>query len=134
MKLTRFILSMVLLFIFSQCSNRGNKAFSSADSLVIDYYASGVNTSTQIVTAEKKAIKKMAGFINEKERKIYNCGHEGELRFYKEGKLTADVLFFYSNSNCRHFLWRKDGKLVGTEMNDEAASFLEALLQGKSWY
>ncbi len=64
----------------------------------------------------------------------YKCGYDGNLMFYKEGKLMADVAFNYSGDGCHHFIQEINGTLTSTAMSNEAADFLKSLAEGKGWY
>jgi len=130
----KYSLSIISIFILS-CSNQRSDALSSSDSLAIHFKSPQSGTLLKTVnTKDEKAIRKLAGFIENDESKQYQCPQEGVLLFYTKGILVGDVSFNYSQKDCRHFL-QVDGELPKpTKMSDEAADFLKGLAEGKSWY
>jgi hypothetical protein len=86
-----------------------------------------------VSTTEEKAIDKLARFVDGKDAEAYKCGYDGNLVFYKEGNLRADVSF-NTGEGCRHFILMLNGALTSTAMGNEAADFLKSLAEGKDWY
>ncbi|MBC7873846.1 MAG: hypothetical protein H7Y01_07620 [Ferruginibacter sp.] len=127
----------VLLLFLSACSggSAGNEQLSGCDSLVV-YFNTPLTDSVEkiVTTTEKKAIKKLAGFVNGKPSEAYKCGYDGNLMFYSQGSLKGDVSFNYSGDSCRHFMMMIENKLTPTTMSNEAADFLKSLAEGKEWY
>lgn len=131
-----FIACLVCLSYIS-CSStpEWKKQLASADSLVINFNVPNSNTIEKTVnTTEKKAIKQISGFFKNKSAAAYKCGYDGNIIFYQEGKLTADVSFNYSGEGCRHFITRDKDSLITSVMNNDAADFLKSLREGKNWY
>ncbi|MEO7394917.1 MAG: hypothetical protein ABIU11_08210 [Chitinophagaceae bacterium] len=130
-----FFFFATILFLVS-CSDSGSsKKFSGTDSLVINFNIPDTDTIAKtITTIEPKAIKKLAGFIDGKTDKIFKCGYDGNLMFYKKGKLNSDVSFNFSGDECHHFMMINNNELIPTAMSNEAADFLKSLAQGKAWY
>ena len=87
-----------------------------------------------MTTTETKAIKKLVHYVDGKAAKVYKCGYDGNLMFYKKGILLGDMSFNYSVDSCHHFLQLVDDKLNPTAMSNEAADFLRGLAEGKNWY
>jgi hypothetical protein len=126
-----------MLFLITACkpSASWQKSISASDSLVINFNEPNSNTINNTVsTTEKKAIQKLAGFLKTKSSKEFKCGYDGNMMFYEEGKLTADVSFNYSGEDCKHFMLLENGELLSIEMKNEAADFLKSLREGKNWY
>lgn len=133
----RYFVFVVLLLMFVSCKERsaiGNQ-LSGSDSLVINFNEPGtINIAKTVNTTESKAIDKLARFVDGKEAGSYKCGYDGNLMFYKDGRLQADVSFNYSGEGCRHFILMLNGALTSTAMGNEAADFLKSLAEGKDWY
>lgn len=107
----------------------------SADSLVINFNEPQTNTIEKTInTTEKKAIRQVAGFIKNKAAGEYKCGYDGNIMFYRGGKLSADVSFNYSGDGCRHFILAGENGLITSVMKNDAADFLKSLREGKNWY
>lgn len=125
---------LVAVFLMASCSNSSKNSYASNDSLVIQFKSipSGEVIKT-INTKEEKAIRKIADFIDGDKTQQYKCGYNGELIFYKAGKLASTVSF-NTDEACKHFLVEDGGKNEGLKMSNEAASFLTSLADGKSWY
>ena len=134
MRTTFYIL--IVLFCLS-CGNKSaiNKKLSGCDSLVITFNAPNSDSIVSMVnTKEKKAIGKLAGFLDGKESELYKCGYDGNMVFYKGGQGVLAVAFKFSEDSCRHFVFDIDNKLTSTTMSNEAADFLRSLKEGRSWY
>lgn len=119
------------------CSERSviAKHLSGSDSLVINFNQPQSNNIAKTVnTTEGKAIEKLAGFVDSKTAEAYKCGYDGNLLFYKEGKLVSDVSFNYTGDGCHHFIQDINGELISTAMSNEAVDFLKSLAEGKDWY
>ena len=133
----KLFLFVALLLCFVSCSEKSatGKQLAGCDSLVINFNELGTNNIAKTVTTtENKAIKKLAGFVDSKTAEAYKCGYDGNLLFYKKGKLAVDVSFNYSGDGCRHFIQEINGELSSTAMSNEAANFLKSLAEGKDWY
>lgn len=128
---------LFLLSIVASCDNPSavGKQFAGCDSLEINFNNPGTNNIAKTVsTTEVKAIKKLIGFVDNKPVEAYKCGYDGNLMFYKAGKLLGDVAFNYSGDGCRHFIQNNKDSLISTAMSDEAVDFLISLAEGKNWY
>ena len=101
--------------------------------ITFDSPNSDANTRT-VSAVDKKAIRKLIGFVDGKETEKFKCGYDGNLIFYKDGNEILPVVFKYKEKNCEHFLLEIDGKLISTKMSGEAVDFLQSLEQGKTWY
>jgi hypothetical protein len=124
------------LFLFS-CSRQSavSKKLSDSDSLVITFNVPDSDSViNKVSTTEKKAIRKLSGFLNGKQGAGYKCGFDGNMIFYRQGEILLTVIFHYSEKSCRYFLFDMDNKVMSFSMSDEAASFLKSLAEGKSWY
>lgn len=132
----RLVLFLLPVFLFASCSGSAiSKKLSGSDSLVITFNLPNTDTIIKIVnTAEKNAIKKLAGFLNGDATEQFNCGYDGNMIFYKEGKQLLPVVFRFSEEGCRHFLFDLDNKVMCTGMSNEAVNFLSSLLEGKDSY
>ncbi len=133
--------SLFIFFFFAaaivSCSEQSanGKQLGGSDSLVINFNEPQTNNIAKTVTTmESKAIKKLAGFVDSKTAAAYKCGYDGNLLFYKAGKLTGDISFNYSGDGCHHFIQEVNGNLSSTAMSNEAANFLKSLAEGKDWY
>lgn len=133
----RLLSSLLVAVILMACNSRSanGKRMAGSDSLIINFNNPGSNTIAKTVTTtETKAIEKLAGFADSKATEAYKCGYDGNLMFYKDGQLMADVAFNYSGAGCQHFIQEVDGKLYSTSMSHEAIDFLQSLAAGKDWY
>jgi hypothetical protein len=133
-KVIAFIFFTVYLF---SCGNKSaiSKKLSGSDSLVITFNVPNKDSVINMVsTTEKKAIRKLSGFLNGNETKQDSCGFDGNMIFFNKEEIVQTVVFQYSNKNCRHFLFELDNKTMSTAMSNEAAEFLKSLVGGKSWY
>lgn len=130
----KLIICCASILLMISCANSSKKIFPGADSLVISFQATTAAGATEVTTADKDAIKKVKQFMTGEEKRIYNCEEEGEVLFFREGKPAGTASFNIASENCRHFLWHKNGRLVATEMSNEAFDFLQSLKTGKTWY
>ena len=111
------------------------KKLAQSDSVVINFNEQGTNNIVKTIsTTESIAIKKLSGFIDTKASPAYKCGYDGNMLFYRNGALDADVSFNYSGEGCRHFIQIIAGQISSTGMENEAADFLKSLAEGRSWY
>src|SRR5687768_13534158 len=128
----------ILIVLFgASCGNKSaiNKKLSGCDSLVITFNAPNSDSIMSMVnTTEKKAIRKLAGFLDGEKSEISDCGYDGNMIFYKDGQQVMPVVFKFSEEACRYFLFDADGKSSSTSMSNEAADFLRSLKEGRSWY
>jgi hypothetical protein len=129
-------LIMAILFAGSCINNSAiSKQLSGSDSLVINFNKPQSDSIDKtMTTTERKAIKKLAGFVDNKTTEAFKCGYDGNLLFYKQGKLAGDVSINFSGDGCRHFIQLVNDKLTSTAMSNEAAAFLKSLADGKEWY
>ncbi|MBP8114487.1 MAG: hypothetical protein KAY50_03960 [Chitinophagaceae bacterium] len=133
----KLFLFVTFLICFVSCSEKSatGKQLAGSDSLVINFNEPQTNNIAKTVTTtEDKAIEKLVGFVDNKTSEAYKCGYDGNLLFYKKGKIVADVSFNYSGDGCRHFIQDINGELSSTAMHNEAADFLKSLAEGKDWY
>lgn len=127
---------IVAVFLFS-CGNQSaiSKKLSGGDSLVITFNVADSDSILNIVsTTEKKAIRKLAGFLNGKTTEQKDCGFDGNMIFYQNGLPILPVVFKYSLDSCRWFRFGLDNKTMSTKMSNEAADFLKSLAEGRGWY
>ena len=123
-------------FLFS-CGNESaiSKKLSGSDSLVITFNAPNSDSVINIVsTTEKKAIRKLTGFMNGKKEEQRECGFDGNMTFYSKGEVLLPVIFQYNEDSCRHFIFEIDNKVMKTKMNNEAVDFLKSLSCGNRMY
>ncbi len=134
----RIIFFIVTVLFLGACSNFGSaidQQLSGSDSLVINFNTPQTsNIAKTVTTTEKKAIKKLAAYVNSKTGEAYKCGYDGNLMFYKNGVVVGDVSFNYSGDGCHHFMMSIKDELTPTVMSNEAADFLKSLAEGKGWY
>lgn len=130
------ILFIALFLLLMSCSNKGDIAVSSSDSLVIQYKSipSGEVLKT-VTTAEPNAIKKLAQFVEEGKSEEFKCGTQGSLIFFNKGTVKREVLFAFSKSGCQHFIWNDEHQVMhDVKMSNEAAAFLKGLAEGTNPY
>ena len=123
--------------MFSACSHRSaiGKQLSGSDSLVVNFNTPGTNLIEKTLNStEKKAIRELIGFVDGKAGQVHVCGYDGNLLFYKNGILTGDVSFNYSEDSCRHFMLMLNGQLTPVVMSNKAADFLKSLASGNNSY
>lgn len=130
-----FLAAPVIFCLLISCKPSGTEGLlAGADSLVITFNVPGSDSVlTTVSTTEKKAIRKLAGFMDGKERGKPGCGFGGNMIFYVQNRQLLPVVFHY-DKDCRYFMYEKEQKLLYTEMSDEAADFLKSLAEGKNWY
>lgn len=122
----------ILSFLLASCGGTAlRRKLSSADSLVITFDKAGGKT---VSTTESKAIRKLAGFIDGKKITKPACEYDGNITFYREGKLIVAAIFNYTTDSCRHFYFDADNTVSATRMNNEATDFLRSLAEGKTGY
>jgi len=129
-------LFLILLISFYGCKQSAIKqSFSSADSLVIHFKdeQAGVVTKT-VQTTESNAMNRLIEFIDSKETEQFKCGYDGKMFFYHKGEKIQEVDFKMKNDSCNHFVFKLNGNLVSTKMNNEAVDFLDALEKGLPTY
>ena len=129
----RTIFLLFVILVLASCSGSPvSKKLASADSLVITFNAANTDSVLKTVTTtEKKAIKKLTQFLAGKESEQFKCGYDGNMTFYSNGQLLLPLVFKYTEKDCRHFLFDMDNKVMSTKMSNEAADFLQNLLDGK---
>jgi hypothetical protein len=135
------ILKTISLIIISvcliSCGNHSaiSKKLSGSDSLVITFNVSNTDSVINMVsTTEKKAIRKLSGFLNGKEQKNDSCGFDGNMIFYRRGEIVQTVIFQYSDKSCRHLLYELDNKVMNVSMSNEAEELLKSLGTGRAFY
>ena len=131
------IFSIIVAVSLFSCGNRSaiSKKLSGCDRLVITFNAHNSDSVLNMVsTTEKKAIRKLAGFLDGKKREESKCGFDGNMIFYSKGEIFLPVIFQYSEEGCRHFLFDIDGKVMNTIMSKVAEELLKSLGEGKKWY
>jgi len=119
----------IAVFLFS-CGSKSaiSKKLSGSDSLVITFNVPNSDSVIKTVsTTEKKAIRKLAGFMNGKKGEEAACGFDGNMIFYSKGEILLPVVFQYNEEGCRHFLFEMDNKVMNTKMSNEAVDFLKSL-------
>jgi hypothetical protein len=133
MKNLRWFLLTVLL---PSCGGSAlTKKMTGSDSLVITFNLPNSDSVIKTVTTtEKKAIQKLAGFLDGSPEEQLKCGYDGNMIFYKQGIQLLPVVFRYSDQDCRHFLFDLDNKVMSTRMSNEAVNLLQSLKEGRNWY
>jgi hypothetical protein len=136
-KIMKTISCIVFTFLLFSCSNRSaiSKKLSVCDSLVITFNIPDTDSIIKIVSAtEKKAIRKLAGFLEGTKIEELKCGFDGNLIFYSKGEILQEVIFQYKEKSCRRFMFDLDNKVMTTSMSNEAASFFENMVSGNPAY
>lgn len=130
------ILIIILVLIFASCSRSAvNKKLSGSDSLVITFNKPNTDSIINIVsTTGKKAIQKLAGYLDGKKAEVSGCGFDGNMIFYRQGEIIMPVIFQFQVKGCRQFMFENENETRSTLMSNEASDFLSSLLQGKNWY
>lgn len=130
------LFAFLALFCFS-CGKRSavSKKLSGCDSLVITFTAPNIDSAISIqTTTEKKAIRKLAGFLGGKQVSVSDCGFDGHMIFYKNGQQVMPVVFKFSEDTCRYFLFTPEQEAVTTRISNEGVDLLKSLKGGKNWY
>jgi hypothetical protein len=133
----RQISFIILVFILASCGHSSaiDKKLSGCDSLVITFNVADSDSILNMVsTTEKKAIRKMTGYLEQGKAYKSECGFDGNMVFYKMGEILQTVIFQFNKKDCRYLLFEIDNKVMSAPMTDEAASFFKSLSEGKSWY
>ncbi len=117
------------------CGSSGiTKQLAIADSLTITFNHNRTDSvSNTVHTADKNAIRKIAGFLDKGDSTGFKCGFDGNMVFFSKGKQLLPVVFSYSE-DCRYFLYDWENKVRAVKMNNEAVDFLKSLADGKNWY
>ena len=127
---------IVSVFLIS-CGNKStvSKKLTGTDSLVITFNVPDSDSIIKTVSStEKKAIRKLSGFLDGKESNLHKCGFDGNMIFYKQGQMLLPVVFKFSDPGCRGFMYDSDNKVMSREMSNEAMNFLKSLVEGRGWY
>jgi hypothetical protein len=127
---------IVAVFLFS-CGNPSaiSKKLSGSDSLVITFNVPNTDSVINIVSAtDKKAIRKLTGFLDGKKAEKPKCGFDGNMIFFNNGEIMQTVIFQYNVDSCRNFLFEIENKVMSTTMSNEASAFLKSLSSGRNWY
>ncbi len=133
----RILPILTIIVVLSSCSGGGavSKRLAGSDSLVITFNVPNSDSVINMIsTTETKAIRKLARFLDGKPAEQDKCGYDGNMIFFKNGQQVLPVVFRYSDSGCRHFLFDIENKLTSSRMSNEAASFLQSLAEGRDWY
>jgi len=133
----KFLFPAVIIMLLVSCGTKSavSKKLSGCDSLVITFNVHNSDSIMNIVnTTEKKAIRKLANFLKGDNTMQYKCGYDGSMVFYKKEEKVMAVVFNYTETGCRNFLYDMENILISTRMSNEAASFLESLGAGRNWY
>lgn len=102
----KFLFPSVIIVLLVSCGNQSaiGKKLSGSDSLVITFNKPNTDSVINMAsTTEKKAIRKLAGFLNGKETKQDSCGFDGNMIFFSKGEILQTVIFQYNDANCRIF-------------------------------
>lgn len=129
----KFVILFCLLGgLFMGCKQSAvKKSFSPADSLVIYFKNEQLGTVTKTVqTTHSKALRRIVEMIDRKKTHHFQCGYDGKMFFYSKGVRIQEVDFNMTDAACKHFTFWLNGKLVSTQMNNEAVDFLTALETG----
>ncbi len=129
----KLIICLVTGLALISCGNSPLiKNIDGSDSVAVRFNHPGTDSIVKVVEAtQTHAIEKLERFADGKETGQFKCGYDGNMMFYKNGKLAGDISFNYSADDCHHFLHVVDGKLTATAMSNEAADFLRSLANGK---
>lgn len=133
----RFFLIILLCSVLISCKDSSviGKQLSGSDSLEINFNVPGTNNIDKtFTTSESKAINKLIHFVDSKPADANECSYDGNLMFFKAGKLLGDISFNYAVDECHYFIQNVNGTLSSTSMSNEAVNFLKSLAEGKGWY
>jgi hypothetical protein len=131
------IFSVIVAVALFSCGNPSaiSKKLAGSDSLVITFNVPNEDSVINTVsTTEKKAIGKLAGFLNGEKKEGSQCGFDGNMVFYNNGEIMQTVIFQYNVDSCRNFLFEIENKVMSTTMSNEASAFLKSLSSGRNWY
>ncbi len=128
----KLILCISTCFLIISCgSSTLVKNIDGSDRVAVRFNHPGTDSIIKVVEAtQSHAIEKLVRFADGNETEQFKCGYDGNMMFYKNGKLTGDITFNYTADGCHHFLHMADGKLTATAMSNEAADFLRSLANG----
>ena len=130
-----FLLLLFSPLLFSCGSSSFTRKYQGCDSLVITFNFPSSDSVLKVVqTTDKKAIRQCLGWVDGPETEKFKCGYDGNLSFFVQGQLVLPVVFRYTDSGCRHFLFDVNNTLQSRRMSNEAADFLQSLSEGKEWY
>lgn len=132
------IIAALVVVLFISCSGNNSavsKKLSGCDSLVITFTMPNYDSVlTMQVTTEKKAIRKLVGFLDGKQTAVSDCGFDGHMIFYKNGQQVMPVVFKFSEDTCRYFLYTPENEAITTRISNEGVDFLKSLKEGRMWY
>lgn len=132
MKSVFFILS--LLIVFSGCDDTGEQLrqqIGEADSMAINYFEGDGTMDTVVavkIIRDKNSVEILTGFIaGSAISQPEKCGYDGSIHFFKNNQVLQDIYFSSTKEDCRHFLFRLNGRDVTTSLSNEAKDFLNKL-------
>ncbi|NOT51944.1 MAG: hypothetical protein HOP10_11790 [Chitinophagaceae bacterium] len=131
------LVAIIVVLSYISCGKQSavSKKLSGCDSLVIIFNKPNTDEVVNMVsTTDKKAIRKLTGFLDGKEMDRSQCGYDGHMIFYKNGQRVMPVVFNFNEKDCHHFLFDIDNKNSSTIMSNEEMDFLTSLKEGKTWY
>src|SRR6202008_2023943 len=102
----KIFISVITILVFVSCGKKSavNKMLDGSDSLIITFNVPNNDSVVNIVnTTEKKAIRKLSGFLDGKAGELYKCGYDGNMVFYKDGQQLMQVVFRFTEKGCDHF-------------------------------
>ena len=133
MRLIFFFIPILYLYSCSKPSAI-TRQLSGSDSIAINFNHTDGTIQKTVSATEPNAIKKLLQFVDSKPTTPYNCGYDGNILFFKNGKISGDISFNFTGVGCRHFIIELNGQLMATTLNNEAVDFLQSLREGKDWY
>lgn len=123
------LLSSIFTLLLISCGSSSLvKNLDGSDRVEVQFKFPGTDSVIKVVEATQSyAVEKLVRFADGKETKLFKCGYDGNILFYKNEVLAGEVGFNYNTEGCHHFLHLTNGKITATEMSNEAADFLRSL-------
>lgn len=133
-------LLLLTMLLFSCNSNETEENLARAGGIAVVFYGSPqgrediLGPENRVVEAtDKKAVRKLAGFVSGKDAVNKNCTADGSI-FFIYDKNTSVKADFHLLPDCRYFSYTINGQPHTTALSNEAADFLEALKRGQAAY
>jgi len=123
------LLAILAVFVVSSCGHSPLVShLEGSDSVAIRFKQQSTGLVSKVVgTARPYAIQDLLTYTGSKETTKGNCGEDGDIIFFKKGIPAGHVSFNYTSDGCHHFMLNRNGKIIATEMNNQAVDLFKAL-------
>lgn len=120
----------ILFLLLSSCGGNTEETPPQAavDKVTLTYYAdvqkgsAGEATSVTLTDAEQAVL--LTSLLEGEPTEEFKCGYHGKVSFYVKDSLLYEGEFNLS-SDCRHFAYMKDGKLMSVKLDEREVTTLQ---------